>query len=69
MGISQSGQSPDIVSVITEGNRQGIPTLAITNDPGSPLAKSADYVIDLDCGPEKEFQGTLWCTRFQVPAK
>ncbi len=33
IGISQSGQSPDIVSVLAEGKRQGCPTLAITNDP------------------------------------
>ena len=32
IGISQSGQSPDIVSVIEEGRRQGAPTIAITND-------------------------------------
>jgi glucosamine--fructose-6-phosphate aminotransferase (isomerizing) len=58
LGISQSGQSPDIVSVITEGKRQGVPTLAITNDPKSPLALVADYVIDLDCGPEKAVAAT-----------
>src|SRR4051794_20058440 len=33
MAISQSGQSPDIVSVISEGRRQGAITLAITNNP------------------------------------
>src|SRR5206468_8624683 len=38
IGISQSGQSPDIVSVIAEGRRQGAITLAITNDAASPLA-------------------------------
>jgi glucosamine--fructose-6-phosphate aminotransferase (isomerizing) len=52
VAISQSGQSPDIVSVVTEGKRQGVPTLAITNDPGSPLARAADYILDLECGPE-----------------
>lgn len=52
VAISQSGQSPDIVSVVTEGKRQGVPTLAITNDPGSPLAQAADYILDLECGPE-----------------
>lgn len=52
VGISQSGQSPDIVSVLAEGKRQGCPTLAITNDTASPLAQSADYVIDLQTGPE-----------------
>ncbi len=58
LGISQSGQSPDIVSVITEGNRQGVPTLAITNDPKSPLAQTADYVINLESGPEKAIAAT-----------
>ena len=38
VAISQSGQSPDILSVVQEGKEQGAPTLAITNDPGSPLA-------------------------------
>lgn len=52
VAISQYGQSPDIVSVVTEGKRQGVPTLAITNDPGSPLARAADYILDLECGPE-----------------
>src|SRR5262249_26485303 len=33
IGISQSGQSPDIVEVVREARRQGGCTLAITNDP------------------------------------
>ena len=52
VGISQSGQSPDIVAVITEGRRQGQPTLAIVNDVASPLAQAAEYVIPLHAGPE-----------------
>jgi glucosamine--fructose-6-phosphate aminotransferase (isomerizing) len=52
IGISQSGQSPDIVSVIKEGKRQGCLTLAITNVPGSPLAQEADFTLDLRVGPE-----------------
>jgi glucosamine--fructose-6-phosphate aminotransferase (isomerizing) len=47
IGISQSGQSPDVVSVLEEGRRQGRPTIAITNDPASPLARAADHVIEL----------------------
>jgi glucosamine--fructose-6-phosphate aminotransferase (isomerizing) len=58
LGISQSGQSPDIVSVVAEGRRQGVSTLAITNDPGSPLAQEAEFVIDLDIGPEKAVAAT-----------
>ncbi len=52
VGISQSGQSPDIVSVVAEGCRQDALTLAITNDPSSPLAREAELVLDLDTGPE-----------------
>jgi glucosamine--fructose-6-phosphate aminotransferase (isomerizing) len=58
VGVSQSGQSPDIVEVLREGRRQGRPTLAITNDPGSPLAEAAEYVIDLHAGPERAVAAT-----------
>ena len=52
IGISQSGQSPDIVSVLEEGRRQNCLTVALTNEPGSPLAKNADHVLELCTGPE-----------------
>jgi len=52
VGISQSGQSPDIVSVMAEASRFGATTLAITNAAESPLAQAAQFVIDVDAGPE-----------------
>jgi glutamine---fructose-6-phosphate transaminase (isomerizing) len=52
VGISQSGASPDVVAVIEAGRAQGAPTLAITNDPASPLARAAETSIDLGAGPE-----------------
>jgi glucosamine--fructose-6-phosphate aminotransferase (isomerizing) len=58
LGISQSGQSPDIVSVMEEGRRQGMPTLAITNAPDSPLAEAAEWVIDIAAGPEHAVAAT-----------
>ena len=58
IGISQSGQSPDIVSVITEGTRQGAVTLAITNDPQSPLAQAAELSLDVQAGPERAVAAT-----------
>ncbi len=58
VGVSQSGQSPDIVSVVEEGRRQGRPTLAITNDPRSPLAAAADHVIELHAGEERSVAAT-----------
>lgn len=58
IGISQSGQSPDIVGVVEEGARQGATTLAITNTPGSPLASAADFVLDTRAGEEKSVAAT-----------
>jgi glucosamine--fructose-6-phosphate aminotransferase (isomerizing) len=58
VGISQSGQSPDIVNVVQEGRRQGAPTLAITDDPSSPLARTADHVIFTDTGTERSVAAT-----------
>jgi len=58
IGVSQSGQSPDIVSVIEEGKKQGCLTLAITNIPDSPLAQAADLVLDIQAGAEKAVAAT-----------
>jgi glucosamine--fructose-6-phosphate aminotransferase (isomerizing) len=52
VGISQSGQSPDIVSVLEEAGRQKCLSLAITNAPDSPLARSAGQVLDICAGRE-----------------
>jgi glucosamine--fructose-6-phosphate aminotransferase (isomerizing) len=58
IGISQSGQSPDIVAVLEEGRRQSVPTLAITNDPTSPLASVSDYRVHLHAGEERAVAAT-----------
>jgi len=58
LGISQSGKSPDIVSVVAEGKRQGALTAAITDFPDSDLGRTADYVIDLSAGEEKSIAAT-----------
>jgi glucosamine--fructose-6-phosphate aminotransferase (isomerizing) len=58
VGISQSGESPDIVSVLAEARGQDCLTLAITNAPASPLACEADYVIDIHCGVESAVAAT-----------
>jgi glucosamine--fructose-6-phosphate aminotransferase (isomerizing) len=58
VGVSQSGQSPDVVSVITEGRRQGALTLAITNAPDSPLAQAAEFHLDVHAGVEKAVAAT-----------
>jgi len=58
VGISQSGASPDIVGVVEAGRRQGAATLAITNEPTSPLALAAEFVIELAAGPERAVAAT-----------
>lgn len=58
VAISQSGQSPDIVAVVEEGRRQGAMTLAITNDPDSPLARAAENVFPLRAGEERSVAAT-----------
>jgi len=58
IGISQSGQSPDIVSVLDEGKKQNCLTLAITNDSKSPLANVADFVLNIQAGKEKAVAAT-----------
>jgi glutamine---fructose-6-phosphate transaminase (isomerizing) len=58
LGVSQSGKSPDIVSVLAEGRKQGCLTLAITNEKDSPLTKEADFVIDIQAGAEKAVAAT-----------
>jgi glutamine---fructose-6-phosphate transaminase (isomerizing) len=58
IGISQSGASPDIVSVVAEGTKQGALTAAITNAPSSPLAGAAQHVIDLGAGEERSVAAT-----------
>jgi len=58
IGISQSGKSPDIVSVLAEGRKQGRPTLAITNDADSPLGQAADFILPLNAGVEQATAAT-----------
>jgi glucosamine--fructose-6-phosphate aminotransferase (isomerizing) len=58
VGISQSGRSPDIVSVLAEGKRQGCSTLAITNAVDSPLAGEADFVLNIEAGREHAVAAT-----------
>jgi glucosamine--fructose-6-phosphate aminotransferase (isomerizing) len=58
IGISQSGQSPDIVAAIEGARRAGALALAITNDETSPLAQVADLVLPLGVGPERSIAAT-----------
>src|ERR1700751_3585523 len=58
VGISQSGQSPDVTAVLEAARAQRQPTLAITNDLHSPLAQVADVAIDIGAGVERSVAAT-----------
>jgi len=58
LGISQSGASPDVVSVLTEARRQGRPTLAITNAIDSTLGEAAEWTLPLHAGEEHAVAAT-----------
>jgi glucosamine--fructose-6-phosphate aminotransferase (isomerizing) len=58
VAVSQSGKSPDIISVVEEGRRQGCLTLSITNAPDSPLARASDLVLDIQAGEEISIAAT-----------
>jgi glucosamine--fructose-6-phosphate aminotransferase (isomerizing) len=58
IGISQSGQSPDIVSYTKEAKAGGAKSISFTNDPDSPLAKATDLHLYLEAGAEKAVAAT-----------
>ncbi|MHB8960283.1 MAG: SIS domain-containing protein [Candidatus Limnocylindrales bacterium] len=58
IGVSQSGQSPDVVGVIEEARRQDAPTIAVTNDARSPLSRAAEFQINIHAGPERAVAAT-----------
>lgn len=50
IAISQSGRSIDTVAVMDNARKQKALTVAVTNDPASPLAQTAHYCLDLSAG-------------------
>jgi glutamine---fructose-6-phosphate transaminase (isomerizing) len=58
VAVSQSGRSPDVVAVVEEARAAGRPTLAVTNDPDSPLGRAAEAVLDLGAGAERSVAAT-----------
>jgi glucosamine--fructose-6-phosphate aminotransferase (isomerizing) len=62
VAISQSGATPEIVTVCRRLRNAGARTVAIVNDPDSPLADSADAVLALDVGPELAVPATKTVT-------
>lgn len=58
IAISQSGRSPDVVSVVSAARKAGALTLAITNEPRSPLAAAAALQLRCHAGRELAIPAT-----------
>jgi len=50
--VSQSGGSPDLVDSTAAARACGAITVAVTNAPGSPLGRAAEFGVDVLAGPE-----------------
>ncbi|HEO7997726.1 TPA: glutamine--fructose-6-phosphate transaminase (isomerizing) [Streptococcus agalactiae] len=50
--LSQSGETADSRQVLVKANEMGIPSLTITNVPGSTLSREATYTMLVHAGPE-----------------
>jgi glucosamine--fructose-6-phosphate aminotransferase (isomerizing) len=58
VGVSQSGGSPDLTEVMKVARDSGALTLAVTNNPSSPLADAAELSIDVAAGHERAVAAT-----------
>ncbi|MCL4425444.1 MAG: N-acetylmuramic acid 6-phosphate etherase [Firmicutes bacterium] len=52
VGIAASGRTPYTIGGLKEARRRGCKTVAITNNPGSPMTALADVAITPVVGPE-----------------
>ena len=58
LAISQSGKSPDIIAMARQAKAGGALAVALTNTPDSPLARAADFPIDILAGVERSVAAT-----------
>ncbi|HER6661657.1 TPA: glutamine--fructose-6-phosphate transaminase (isomerizing) [Streptococcus pyogenes] len=50
--LSQSGETADSRQVLVKANAMGIPSLTVTNVPGSTLSRESTYTMLIHAGPE-----------------
>jgi N-acetylmuramic acid 6-phosphate etherase len=60
IGIAASGTTPYVVGGIQKAREKGLLTGCITCNPGSQLAKAAEYPIEAIAGPEFVTGSTVW---------
>ncbi len=52
IGIAASGTTPYVIGALNEARKEGIVTGCITCNEGSPLAKAAEFPVEVVVGPE-----------------
>lgn len=62
VAVSQSGQGEDVVAYLREARNQGALTIAVVNEASSPLATSAELVLECLAGPEVSVPATKTVT-------
>lgn len=58
IAISQSGMAQDALAVLEDANNSGAITVAVTNNPESPIARHAQFSLNCNAGPEKSVAAT-----------
>lgn len=58
LAISQSGRSPDLVTLAESAREDGALTVAFVNDTASPLAERCEFVLPLHAGAERSVAAT-----------
>jgi len=58
VGISQSGEAPDVIEYVAHARERGALTLAITNNPQSPLAQASHLHLWVHAGEERSVAAT-----------
>jgi glucosamine--fructose-6-phosphate aminotransferase (isomerizing) len=58
IGISQSGESTDTNAVLEDARKRGATTVGITNDAASAMARTVEYPLLIDAGPEHSVAAT-----------
>jgi glucosamine--fructose-6-phosphate aminotransferase (isomerizing) len=58
IAVSQSGQGPDVIDVVERARAGGALTIAVSNEPSSPLALAAEHVLACHAGPERSVAAT-----------
>ena len=62
VALSQSGETPEIISTCSAVRASGATVIGITNEPGSLLAEVSDLVLSTDAGAERAVPATKTMT-------